>query len=110
MGINQAVYVWYGWYIKLTPEMREWQESIDYDLPAGFLNVDPIGDKCTMVFGVQLFNSGCSRWEPMEGFVEYTHEYARSRLLNFYENTDLDMFQDHIRKNQARYFNFVNNT
>lgn len=108
MSINQSVHTWFGWKIIVTPEIRQWIDDIDGPLPPGFMIMDP--DSQDIIVGVELFNSGCSRWLPMCGCESFTQNSAKALLLDFYEQQNMDLFQDHLRKQQAEFFSFVRNS
>lgn len=106
MGISTTVHTWYGWIIDTTPEIDEWAEELDYDLPEGIMF---LGMDCNrLVVGVEVFSTNDARWGPLEGSSTYTEEFAVDMLNNMQFGWKLDFLNDTLGDTPPMFHAFVN--
>ena len=85
MSVEQSVVAYYGWIVPTTKAIFQWADELDYDLPDGvrLLNMD----STEVVFGVKLYESGSSRWGPMEGNnISLTPTEILQKYLDWFDN------------------------
>jgi len=92
MSVSQSVIAYYGWLVPMAPDIRLWADKIDGPLPEG---VRLIGmDSEHVVFGAKLYESGSSRWGPMEGGNEsYTLMNQHQRFVSWFDGGGEQLFK-----------------
>ena len=111
MGIDQTAEVWFGFYMETDDKIMDWADELDYKLPPGFQLVGVDSDE--IVCGIQIFNSGCPRWGPMEGdrkkFNEHLAIIAYGQWAEAMDEDCIEIFKDALGKQPPMFHAFVNN-
>jgi len=111
MGIDQTAEVWFGFYMDTDDKIKKWANELYYNLPTGFQLVGV--DFEHVVCGVQIFNSGCPRWEPMDGarkkFNEHLAMIAYGEWAQALDEDCIEIFKDALGNQPPMFHAFVNN-
>jgi hypothetical protein len=111
MGIDQTAEVWFGFYMQTDDIIMNWARELDYDLPPGIQLVGV--DSEDVVCGVQIFNSGSPRWDPMMGdrkkFNEHLAMIAYGEWAAALDEDVIDIFKEALGTQPIMFHAFVNN-
>jgi hypothetical protein len=112
MSVIQNVTALYGWKVATPPAVLNWAEGLDYRLPEGIMLIGMDSDEVGV--GVEVFDSGSSRWGPMYGDNKSFSEVQSSTLLDMWMKANWKLFVDLFYKDIAaihpKYHIFINHS